>query len=138
MSVSESRNLVAQFLSYALIGGLSTLVDLGVFNGVLLALGAAAYVSATVAGTVVGATVNYLLQKYVTFKEGSLPHDRQLASYVVIVIISIGLSVALMVFFVGTLGMGENAAWVLKTGGMLFFNYLAHRSVTFNKRLWER
>ena len=81
------QEVSTEALSYAFFGGLSTLVDLGVYALTRTLLG---YVMATLAGTVTGATMNYLLQKYVTFKEDSLPHGRQLTAYVVIFIISIG------------------------------------------------
>lgn len=127
---------VRRFLLYALFGGLSTLVDLGVFEALWAGLGLH-HALATVGGTTAGAATNYLFQKYITFQETSRPHRRQLLAYTLIVAASIGLSVLLMIALVDGLGLWPPLAWVLKTGIMLFANYGAHAAITFNNRLWQ-
>lgn len=82
-----------QFITFALLGGVSTAIDFGVFKLLYLALPMAATVCQAISYTS-GAVVSFFLHQNVTFRDANQPSVlREVGPFVVINLLTLGLSV---------------------------------------------
>lgn len=122
--------LARQFFTYALFGGLSTLVYWAVF-WVLNAPVGMDYRPAVAIGYALGGVTNYGLQKFITFRDGSTEHGKQVGLYVLAVGSSLALSLVLTIAQVEWLGLPEMLAVVVTTGLVLVYNYATQKFIVF-------
>ncbi len=132
----QRRALISQFLRYALSGGIATLTDWGVFYA-LLNWVCLHYQLATVCSFSAGALVNYTLSKLFVFRCTSRRIAGQLGVYAVITIVSLFATMGLMYIMVHGLGQRAMLSRMAVTGVMLAANYIMHKCVTFNTRIFR-
>lgn len=122
--------MAAQFLTFALVGAIGTMVHYGVlFAGVDL-LGWAP-VLATTAGAICGAIVNYILNYHVTFKS-KRAHAAASPRFFAIAGVGVLINGAIVGLAVRA-GLHYLLAQIIATGVVLVFGYLANRAWTFRK-----
>jgi len=131
------RHLSAQFVSYAFVGGLATIVDWGGFWLVQYKLNWH-YQLAVIIGFLLGAITNYLLNKFITFRDHSRYLVQQIGVYCVVSALSWLFSAALMYVWIEKLRLAPMLSRVLTSGVLLLVNFVMHKMLTFNRRLYER
>ena len=130
------RALLRQFAVYTLVGAIATGVDWGSFYCFLTLLGLD-YRIAVSLSFLLGATANYTLNRWITFQDKTRQIVAQVGVYTAVSLASLVMSVALMTAEVELLKMAPMPARILTTGIMLFANYLMHKFMTFNPRLYR-
>ena len=127
-----SNKSVRQFISYFGVGGVSALVEWGVFS-LLEYLFSIPYILATILSFIVSTTTNWYLGHSFTFK-GSKYQDKRLREIALVFFVSaigLGFNLLLMYLFVDVLGMQTNllkiVAKVLATGIVFIWNYLSRK-----------
>lgn len=129
--IFSSKN-VKQFLSYFGVGGVSALVEWGVFS-LLEYLLNMPYLVAAIFAFIVSTTTNWYLGRIFIFKVSSYTDKRTKELFLVFLVSAIGLgfNLLLMYLFVDVIGMNTNLlktiAKVLATGIVFIWNYLSRK-----------
>jgi putative flippase GtrA len=118
-------------------GGLATVVDWGMFALLNLRLGVD-YRLSVATSFAMGVTTNYLLNKFLTFKDSTRQVGAQIAAYLLVCAISLLSSIGLMYLLVDLLRLFPMWARVLTTGLMLVANFFLNKHITFNQRVYGR
>lgn len=132
MKKGFSPENVRQFISYFGVGGVSALVEWGVFYLLVFAVNMPYYL-ATVLAFVVSTTTNWYLGRKFTFKSSKYQNKNTKEVVLVFLVSAIGLvfNLLLMYFFVDILGMNTNLlktlAKVLATGIVFIWNFLSRK-----------
>ena len=127
-----SRKNIKQFLSYFGVGGVSALVEWGVFSFLEYCFDMP-YLLAAVLAFIVSTTTNWFLGRTFTFKESSYSNQRTKELLLVFLVSAIGLgfNLLLMFIFVRLLGMNTNllktAAKILATGIVFIWNFASRK-----------
>lgn len=127
-----SRKNIKQFLSYFGVGGVSALVEWGVFSFLEYCFDMP-YLLATVLAFIVSTTTNWFLGRTFTFKESSYDNQRTKELFLVFLVSAIGLgfNLLLMFIFVRLLGMNTNllktAAKIMATGIVFVWNFVSRK-----------
>ena len=125
-----------QFMRYVVVGGIATVVDWGSFY--LLAIVLDIYYQASlVLSFTLGVIANYTLNKLYTFRCRSRQIAGQFSVHVVISVVSLLMSMGLMFILVGELSINKMVSRIATTFIMLFVNFLMHKYITFNKRIFR-
>ena len=125
-----------EFIRYFMVGVVATLSDWGLFY--LLAVFFNVYYQFSLAtALILGAIVNYTLNKIFTFRCKSRAIVQQLSVYAGVVIISLGISSVTMFLFIDILLLFKMYARILTTFIMFMINYLLQKYLTFNKRIFK-
>lgn len=130
-SFFSSKN-VKQFLSYFGVGGVSALVEWGVFS-LLEYLLNMPYLVATILAFIVSTTTNWYLGRIFTFKVSAYTEKKAKELFLVFLVSAIGLgfNLLLMYLFVDVMGMNTNLlktiAKILATGIVFIWNYLSRK-----------
>ncbi len=127
--------MVAQFVRYAVSGGIATLTDWGVFY-VAWHWAHVHYQLATVCAVSSGALVNYVLSKVFVFQCTSRRVIEQLGVYACITGLSLIANMGIMYVLVQLADIPAMVSRVLATALLLVANYLMHKLVTFNPRVF--
>jgi putative flippase GtrA len=131
------RAIVRQFVGYAVAGGVATAVDWGSFYGFNTVLGFDYRLSVALSFTL-GAITNYSINKTVIFKDHTRTIGTQIAIYIAVSLVSLACSVALMYIQVENIGLPPLIARVMTTGVMLVVNFIMHKFITFNQKVYQR
>ena len=127
-----SQKNIKQFLSYFGVGGVSALVEWGVFSFLEYCFDMP-YLLATVLAFIVSTTTNWFLGRTFTFKESSYINQRTKELFLVFLVSAIGLgfNLLLMFLFVRLLGMNTNllktAAKIMATGIVFVWNFVSRK-----------
>jgi putative flippase GtrA len=122
-----------QFLLYLIVGGLSFLLDIGVFIG-LRRLNAAV-IPASVASFLVATAGNYVLSVLLAFRPARFARHIEMLRFLAVVAVGLGLNTALVWLFVYSLGIPPTAAKIAAVPLVLAWNYLGRRTLVFDHRI---
>ena len=137
---AKNKKLIFEFLRYAVVGGISAVVDMGV-NFVLLfyVLGGTkddkGFVAlAVAAGFIVGLLVNFILSNIFVFKEKEQKEKGKTAkAFLIYALVGvIGFVLTEVLTILGTLVIGEGGIWYLVLtcfvkGAVLIWNYVGRK-----------
>ena len=102
--IEPTSNLVIQIFRGLFVGGIAFIADAGLLW--LISLTGLHYLICTVFGFILGVTVNYVLSVRFVFKEkASVGKVGEIAVYVIVGAIGLGLTAALMWFFTDIIGI---------------------------------
>ena len=119
MSASEGKKSFVQLLKFVLIGASNTLLDLLV-SFVLNAIFGVYYL-AKVVGYICGIVNSYIWNSRWTFREERRRDAREIILFVLVNLVTLGLSLGLMYLFRSVCGLD---AWWMRTAGENFFTRL--------------
>ncbi len=117
-------------------GGTATGIDWLSFYS-LNVLGGFPYLLAVMLSFSLGAMINYLLNKFITFKDQTQQIIAQIGVYSLICALALLCSVVLMAVLVEWGKLWPMPARIITTGIMLVLNFLAHKFVTFNQQVYS-
>jgi putative flippase GtrA len=126
-----------QFAIYVVMGGTATGADWLSFYS-LNVLGGFSYLFAVVLSFSLGAMINYLLNKFITFKDQTPQIIAQIGVYSLICAIALLCSVLLMFVLIEWVKLWPMPARIVTTGIMLILNFLFHKFITYNQRFYAR
>lgn len=134
MSDNSLRTAAIQFLKFNAVGLLNTLVDFAVFT--LLSAAGAGYAIAQVISYSAGTANSFILNKKVTFRDrqkaDQASFDRmQLVKFILLNLVSLGVSLVLMHVLTDRLGMQVLLSKVLVTGVTVVINFVGSRKWVF-------
>jgi len=122
-----------KFTRFFAVGVVSTLVDWTVFYVLSFYLN---YIVALIIAILLGGIVNYILNKIYSFDSKTKQYIKQYGVHLFITAFSIAISSGL-VFLLVENDINKLVARVIVTFIMLFFNYLLHSGLTYNKKIWS-
>jgi putative flippase GtrA len=124
-----------EFLIYFIIGGLATLLDWSTFW--LLSTPLNVHYQFSLIGAYLTAGIfHYTANKYFTFGCQSKKIGSQLSLYSLVTLTSLACSLGIMGLLVSYLSFNKMVARMLTTILVLVPNYLLHKHITFNKKLF--
>lgn len=132
-----SPALLRQFVVYAAVGAVATAVDWGSFYACIKPLGIH-YALAVVVSFLLGATTNYTLNRWITFRDRTKAIAAQVTVYAAVSLVSLLMSVGLMALGVEVVHLSPMGARIVTTGVMLLANFAMHKAMTFNPALYRR
>lgn len=118
--------LVAQFVQFAAVGAVGTVVHFEVLIS-FMEISIAGPVASSAVGALCGAVTNYYLNYLLTFRSDA-PHERALPNFVLVVASAFVINVALMSVLARGLNFHYLAAQVLTTGIVLLWTFSVNRS----------
>jgi len=122
-----------QFFLYLIVGGLSFIVDIGVF--ILLRLVDMPVIPASIASFIAATGANYLLSVAFAFQGGRFRRHEELLRFLVVVLVGLGLNTGFVWCFVYLSGMHPTLAKIVAVPIVLVWNYLGRRALVFHDRL---
>ena len=122
---------LAQFISYALCGGMGVLLDLGVYGS--LVHSGVAYQEANVAGYCMGTLLSFALNRALTFKVMDRVVHR-MALFFGTAAVGYGVSAFALWILVEHLGLGPLLAKIATLGVVLIVQFSLNRAMTFRVR----
>jgi putative flippase GtrA len=129
--------MVRQFTLYVLMGGMATGVDWLSFYSLNI-IGGVSYLVAVILSFSLGAMINYLLNRFITFKDQTRQIIAQIGVYSFICVLSLLGSIILMYVLVEQVRLWPMAARMVTSGIMLVLNFLVHKFITYNQQIYAR
>lgn len=124
-----------EFLPYFVIGGMATSLDWFIF-WVLVTFFHWHYELSLVIGFVIAGIFHFAANKFFTFECHSKKIGSQYFLHIFVTMMGLILSMAMIAFFVNILLFEKMWARILTTALLLFPNYLLHKFITFNKKIF--
>jgi putative flippase GtrA len=137
MKLFVNKSMVRQFTLYALMGGMATGVDWLSFYSLNI-IGGVSYLVAVILSFSLGAMINYLLNRFITFKDQTRQIIAQIGVYSFICALSLLGSIILMYVLVEQVRLWSMAARMVTSGIMLVLNFLVHKFITYNQQIYAR
>lgn len=125
-----------EFSVYFVVGGIATLIDWSTYALCLMLFGAGHYLVAVTIAILFAGLFHYFANKRLTFQCRSRAVATQISVYVGVGVFALGMSIVILRLLVGRAGMPAMSARVLTTALMLMPNYLMHKYLTFNKKIF--
>lgn len=125
-----------EFGIYFLVGGMATLIDWTAYALFLMILGDQHYLMALLIAIWLAGLFHYVANKRLTFQCRSRAMGAQIPVYVSVALLGLGLSMVTLRLLVGSAGMSAMTGRVLTTLLMLVPNYVMHKYLTFNKKIF--
>lgn len=122
-----------QFFLYLIVGGLSFVVEIGVF--VALRRAAMPVIAASVASFLVATLANYLLSILLAFQSGRFRRSAELSRFLAVVLVGLALNTALVWCFAFPLAIQPTIAKIAAVPIVLVWNYLGRRALVFDGRV---
>jgi dolichol-phosphate mannosyltransferase len=122
-----------QFFLYLIVGGLSFVVEIGVF--VALRRTATPIIAASVASFLVATIANYLLSILLAFQSGRFRRSAELTRFLIVVLVGLGLNTGLVWCFAYPLAIQPTIAKIAAVPIVLIWNYLGRRALVFSNRI---
>jgi putative flippase GtrA len=122
-----------QFFLYLIVGGLSFLVEIGVF--IALRRAAMPVIAASVTSFLVATAANYLLSILLAFERGRFRRHIELIRFLVVVLVGLALNTGLVWCFVYPLAIHPTVAKIAAVPFVLAWNYLGRRALVFSNRI---
>ncbi len=122
---------------YLAMGGAATGLDWFSFYLLTANLGAG-YLPAVSVSFTLGAALNYVLNKFLTFRDRTEQIFAQVGIYTLLCAFSLILSAGWMYLLVEKLNLSPMAARMVTTGIMLLVNFTLHKFLTYNSQLYLR
>jgi len=130
--ISNSPELLRQFIKFSLVGALNSLVHFCIFI-VLYRLITMHYLAASATGYCVGMINSYVLNRRWTFSGGQEKTRSEFVKFAFINIIALLINVGSLSFFKEKIGLSAEAGQVFAIGASLAINFLGNRFWTFKK-----
>ncbi|MEW6387832.1 MAG: GtrA family protein [Thermodesulfobacteriota bacterium] len=130
--MSFNRALLPAFLLYAMCGGVATAFDWGSFYLTSFIL-KWHYLPAVIVSFSLGAIINYIANKFITFKNYYRNIPLQFSVYLFGVATALALTALQMFLLVGYFHIPKMVARITVTGIMLFFNFAYNNWLTFGR-----
>lgn len=130
-----ANGLIGQLARFVVVGGLSALVDFGVYHLLLHALGAPTWLSRAIS-FICGTTTAYFLNKRFTFGDAAGGRGRLagfVALYATTFAIAVGVN-ALSLALLPEIAYKATIAWVISQGTATVINFVMLRWVVFRAR----
>lgn len=122
-----------QFILFAMVGAIATLTQYTVLVILVEALSMKAIYASSL-GYVLGAVVNYGLNRKHTFQSNKA-HHKTLFQFTAVFLLGLTLNGSLMGLLTEKLGLSYIPSQILVTGFLLGWNFMAHRHWTFRERI---
>jgi putative flippase GtrA len=122
-----------QFLLYLIVGGLSFLVEISTF--IALRRTMMPVIPASVASFIVATIANYLLSLLLAFQRGRFSRQVELARFLGVVLVGLGLNTALVWIFIYPFAIPATLAKISVVPIVLIWNYLGRRMLVFDARV---
>jgi putative flippase GtrA len=119
-----------QFFLYLVVGGLSFLVEIATF--IALRRAAMPVIPASVTSFIIATIANYLLSIVLAFQRGRFRRQAELARFLGVVLVGLGLNTALVWIFVYPFAIPPTLAKISVVPIVLVWNYLGRRMVVFD------
>lgn len=131
--ILPTTNGFLQFVRYAFVGGIATLVDWGVFY--VLDRLHVYYLIAAAAGFIGGLIVNFILSKLLVFKASIAKTGLggELLGYTLIGLAGLGITMGLMYIFKDLMGISAMLSKIISTFIVLLWNYFARKLLLYRK-----
>ena len=130
-AAARRRNIGFQLGTFAGVGALATGAHYLVLIALVQLCGYSAWLGSAI-GCLVGAAINYILNRRVTFRSG-VPHARSLPKFAVVAALGMAIN-ALIVAGLVAVHVHYLAAQIVATGTVLGWNFVLNRSWTFRQR----
>ncbi len=124
-----------EMMIYIIIGVFATAADWLTF-GIVVKTFNMAYQSALILALMAGGLVHYTANKTFTFNCRSRKFGSQLPLYILLAFLNFLCSIGLMILLVKYAAFTKIVARIATTGFMILPNYLLHKHLTFNKRIF--
>jgi putative flippase GtrA len=134
MQLSHTIKL-AELFPYIIIGTIATAIDWSLFSVSVIWL-KLHYVNALILGYTVAAVMHYVANKIITFKCESKQIGSQFSIFVIVILSSLILSMAMMAIFINLFAVQKITARMITTILMILPNYLLHKHITFSKKIF--
>ena len=116
-----------EFIKYAFVGGLCTLLDFVILY-LLTTLGGVHYLVSSAISFALGVILNYVLCTYWIFSIHRVKrHSVEFVYYVLISLVGLGLNTLLMWLFTDRMGMWFMLSKLIAAGITLFYNFFARK-----------
>lgn len=128
-----TRRDLWQFGKFTLVGIMNTVIDFGIFmllHGYLHLV----YTLSQVISYSCGMTNSYLFNKFWTFESRKKIHFWEVAKFVVVNLVSLGVALAILYVVRGERAWGAAESKALATLGSLFVNFLGNRFWVFREK----
>ena len=125
-----------EFGVYFVVGGIATLIDWSVYALCLRVLGDHRYLMAVMISIGLAGLFHYLANKHLTFQCRSRSIGTQIPVYMGVAVLGLGMSMGILRLLVGNAGLPPMAGRICTTMLMLVPNYLMHKYLTFNKKIF--
>ncbi len=129
-AVTANPRFVRQFIKFAIVGTIGTVIDFGVLIFLKEIVGLNVYVANTFSFSA-AVLNNYTLNTLWTFGDQERDHRRQLIQFVIVSVVGLALSQVLLFAFHDGLGLDYRIAKALAIFLVLFWNFTANRLWTF-------
>ncbi len=126
-----------EFVFYTITGGTATIADWTTFALITTYLHIH-YETALVIAYATGGVVHYIANKLFTFECRSKKIGSQLAFYCLAAGISLSLNMAILGVLIAHVQLNQVVARIITTALMLLPNYLLHKNITFNRKLFPQ
>lgn len=124
-------SLLIQFSRFAVVGAIGTAAHYALFLTLVAGWGTDPVAASTV-GALLGALVNYVLNRHYTFRSARR-HREALPRFFSVAGVGLMFNSGLMLILVEGLGMHYLSSQVIATLGMLLLNFTVNRNWTFGK-----
>jgi len=124
-----------EFLRYVIAGGFATIVDWATYYCMAIVF-SFHYQFALIVAFSMGSAANYAANKFFTFKCKSKKIVGQVSVHFTISICSLIMSMGIMYLLIDFSGGNKMTGRIITTIIMLALNYLMHKYITFNKRVF--
>ncbi len=128
--VLAQRPVIKQFMKFAVVGGINTVIDYLIFSALIYLLHVH-YLAANIVSFSVAVTNSYILNRRWTFRRGSQQWRSEAAKFFIINIIALGISELLLHLFVERLHVSELLAKAMAIIVVLFWNFVGTRFWAF-------
>lgn len=124
-------SLVGQLLRYAVVGGISFVVDYGSL-WLLTEMAGVPYLWSAAIAFILGLTCNYILSTRWVFGESRIRNAwGEFAAFALIGVVGLGLNELIMYACTDGLGIHYMFSKIVSTGIVFFWNFLARRFIVF-------
>lgn len=125
-----------QFARFVFVGGIATLIDWSTFYILAITL-SIYYQFSLLVGLMLGSITHFILNKMFTFKCKSKRIISQFLLFSAIAILSILANSLLMFIFIEKILIGKMISRIITTILIVSFNYIMHKNLTFNKKIFK-
>ena len=139
------QTIIKQAIKFILVGGLNTLIDLGILNVLIFITGIASGLGYSVFKGIyfTAAVINsYFLNKFWTFKaEGAKKGKKEFTQFFIVSLIGFGINVGVASFVVNIIGsqfgtgdkLWANVGAICATFAAMIWNFLGYKFIVFKK-----
>ena len=124
------RRGVRQFIKFAVVGFLSTIIDWGTYL-LLTRYAATFYLTAKVLSFSVSVINSYVLNRRWTFRSTEPKRLHQFSKFLIVAVVGLGLNTLIMYVAVSCFEFSDLIGLVLATIIVVFWNFLANKFYTF-------